>query len=189
MVTKKTTTKTTAAGQAKRPASAAKTAKPKGAAKAAGAQLQAGDRAPAFALADQSGTIHALADHRGRKVLVYFYPKADTPGCTTQSCSVRDARRGLGSRGVDVIGISPDKPVAQQKFDAKFGLGFPLLADEDHAVAEAFGVWGEKSMYGRKYMGIIRSAFLIDERGKIAVAWYGVSPKDTVPGALAALEA
>jgi len=120
-------------------------------------------------------------------VLIYFYPKADTPGCTTQSCSVRDARKDFGTQGVDVLGISPDKPAAQQKFDTKYGLGFPLLADEDHAVAEAFGVWGEKSMYGRKYMGIVRSAFLIDEKGKIAGAWYGVSPKDTVPGALAAL--
>ena len=149
--------------------------------------LQPGDPAPAFALADQTGAVHELADHKGRKVLVYFYPKADTPGCTTQSCSVRDARSSLGKRGVDVLGISPDKPAAQQKFDTKYGLGFPLLADEDHAVAEAFGVWGEKSMYGRKYMGIVRSAFLIDEKGKIAAAWYGVSPKDTVPEALAAL--
>ncbi len=149
--------------------------------------LALGDRAPAFRLRDQTGAVHALADHAGRKLLVYFYPKADTPGCTTQSCSVRDARAGLGKRGVDVIGISPDKPVAQQRFDGKYGLGFPLLADEDHAVAEAFGVWGEKSMYGRKYMGIVRSAFLIDEQGRIAAAWYGVSPKDTVPGALEAL--
>ena len=88
-----------------------------------------------------------------------------------------------------VVGISPDSPARLKKFDDKYSLGFPLLADEDHAVAEAFGVWGEKSMYGRKYMGIVRSAFLIDERGKIAQAWYGVSPKDTVPGALAALAA
>jgi peroxiredoxin Q/BCP len=159
------------------------------AAKKAGrkATLTSGDKAPAFALPDQTGAIHELAQHEGRKVLLYFYPKADTPGCTTQSCSVRDARAALRKRGVDVIGISPDKPTAQQKFDAKYELGFPLLADQDHAVAEAFGVWGEKSMYGRKYMGIVRSAFLIDEAGKIAAAWYGVSPKDTVPGALTAL--
>ena len=149
--------------------------------------LKPGDKAPAFALADQSGAVHQLADHKGRKVLVYFYPKADTPGCTTQSCSVRDARRDLGKQGVDVLGISPDKPAAQQKFDTKYRLGFPLLADEGHAVAEAFGVWAEKSMYGRKYMGIVRSAFLIDEKGRVVEAWYGVSPKDTVPGALAVL--
>ncbi len=177
----------------KTPSKAAKAAAKKPAAKAKVAgkagKLKAGDKAPAFALADQSGAMHALADHKGRKVLVYFYPKADTPGCTTQSCSVRDARAGLGKQRVDVIGISPDKPAAQQKFDTKYGLGFPLLADEDHAVAAAFGVWGEKSMYGRKYMGIVRSAFLIDEHGTIAGAWYGVSPKDTVPGALAALDA
>ena len=149
--------------------------------------LAAGDKAPAFALPDQTGVIHRLSDHKGRKLLMYFYPKADTPGCTTQSCSVRDARRDLGKQGVDVVGVSPDKPAAQQKFDTKYALGFPLLADEDHAVADAFGVWSEKSMYGRKYMGIVRSAFLIDEKGKIVEAWYGVSPKDTVPGALAAL--
>lgn len=151
------------------------------------ARLAPGDKAPAFALPDQRGEVHELTAHEGRRVLVYFYPKADTPGCTAQSCSVRDARAELGKQGVDVLGISPDKPSAQQKFDTKYGLGFPLLSDEDHAVAEAFGVWGEKSMYGRKYMGIVRSAFLIDERGRIAAAWYGVSPKDTVPGALAAL--
>ncbi|MEO6027025.1 MAG: thioredoxin-dependent thiol peroxidase [Candidatus Binatia bacterium] len=159
-------------------------AKPKA---AAAGKLQIGDKVPSFALADQSGATHALADHKGRKLLIYFYPKADTPGCTTQSCSVRDARRDFAKQGVDVVGISPDKSTAQQKFDTKYSLGFPLLADTDHAVAESFGVWGEKSMYGRKYMGIVRSAFLIDEKGKITGAWYGVSPKDTVPGALAAL--
>ncbi len=164
-----------------------KPARPKAAKSIPKGALKPGDKAPAIALADQTGAIHKLADHKGRKVLIYFYPKADTPGCTTQSCSVRDARRDLGKQGVDVIGISPDKPAAQQKFDSKYSLGFPLLADEDHAVAEAFGVWGEKSMYGRKYMGIVRSAFLIDGQGKIVEAWYGVSPKDTVPGALAAL--
>jgi len=188
--TKKTAAKKVAAKAAKtaqKPARAGKTAKPaKAAPKGA---LKPGDGAPAFALPDQSGAIHKLADYKGRKLLVYFYPKADTPGCTVQSCSVRDARRDLGKQGVDVVGISPDKPAAQQRFAAKYSLGFPLLADEDHAVATAFGVWGEKSMYGRKYMGIVRSAFLIDERGKIAAAWYGVSPKDTVPGAFAALGA
>ena len=180
--TKKPAARKAAAKSTKKPAvKAAKSTK------STKGQLKAGDTAPAFALADQAGALHKLADHKGRKVLIYFYPKADTPGCTVQSCSVRDARRDFGKRGVDVLGISPDKPAAQQKFDTKYSLGFPLLADEDHAVAIAFGVWGEKSMYGRKYMGIVRSAFLIDEKGKIAAAWYGVSPKDTVPGALAAL--
>ena len=179
MATTKTAKKTTPAKTKTTPA------------KRAGApvRLAPGDKAPAFALADQSGAVHKLAGHKGRKILVYFYPKADTPGCTVQSCSVRDARRDFAKQGVDVLGISPDKPAAQQKFDDKYSLGFPLLADEDHAVAEAYGVWGEKSMYGRKYMGIVRSAFLIDEKGKIAAAWYGVSPKETVPGAITALGA
>ncbi len=128
-----------------------------------------------------------LSDFAGRKLLVYFYPKADTPGCTTQSCAVRDAREDLSSLGMDVVGISPDEPLAQSKFDQKFGLGFPLLADTDHAVAEAYGVWGEKMNYGKKYWGIIRSSFLIDESGRVEQAWYKVSPKDTVPKARKAL--
>lgn len=183
MATTKARTKRPAA---KRPA-AKRTTTTKAATKGTAGKLRVGDKAPAFALRDQTGAAHTLASHKGRKVLLYFYPKADTPGCTAQSCSVRDGRRDFARQGVDVLGISPDKPAAQEKFDAKYGLGFPLLADEDHAVAEAFGVWGEKSMYGRKYMGIVRSAFLVDERGKLAGVWYGVSPKDTVPGALAVL--
>ena len=145
------------------------------------AKLKAGDKAPAFALADQGGKKVKLADFKGRKLLVYFYPKADTPGCTTQSCAVRDNLATLGKAGVDAVGISPDGSAAQKRFDEKFELGFPLLADEDHAVAEAYGVWGEKSMYGKKYMGIVRSSFLIDEKGRIVNAWYKVSPGDTVP--------
>jgi peroxiredoxin Q/BCP len=149
--------------------------------------LKAGDPAPAFSLLDQAGRSVSLADFAGRKLLVYFYPKADTPGCTTQSCAVRDAREDLSSFGVDVVGISPDRPDAQSRFDEKFGLGFPLLSDPDHAVADAYGAWGERSNYGRTYLGIIRSAFLIDERGRIEQAWYKVSPKDTVPNARRAL--
>jgi peroxiredoxin Q/BCP len=153
------------------------------------ATLGAGDKAPAFSLADQHGDTVKLSQFKGRKVLVYWYPKASTPGCTTQSCAVRDAKEDLASLGVDVVGISPDAPAANLKFDEKQGLGFPLLSDEDHAVAEAWGTWGEKSMYGRKYMGIIRSSFLIDEKGKIIEAFYKVSPKDTVPKARKALDA
>jgi peroxiredoxin Q/BCP len=153
------------------------------------ARLAAGDKAPAFALTGQDGKKVKLSDFKGRKLLLYFYPKADTPGCTKQACSVRDARDGLAAAGATAMGISPDPPAKQGKFDTKHGLGFPLLADEDHKVAEAYGAWGEKSMYGKKYMGIIRSSFLIDEKGKIAAAWYRVSPKNTVPNALAALEA
>jgi peroxiredoxin Q/BCP len=147
--------------------------------------LKPGDKAPAFTLLDQSEQKVKLSDFKGRKVLVYFYPKADTPGCTTQACELRDARPKLGD--TVVLGISPDKPAKQAKFDAKYELGFPLLADEDHAVAEAFDVWAEKSMYGKKYMGIVRSAFLIDEKGKVEQAWYKVSPKDTAANLLKSL--
>jgi thioredoxin-dependent peroxiredoxin len=149
--------------------------------------LKAGDPAPDFALPDQHGTTVRLSDLRGRKVIVYFYPRADTPGCTTQACSLRDAHEPLEVAGATVIGISPDKPAAQAKFDTKYGLGFTLLSDPDHAVADAYGAWGERSMYGKKYMGIVRSAFVIDEQGKIVEALYKISPKDTVPKALAAL--
>ena len=141
-----------------------------------------GDKAPAFTLLDQDGNKVKLSDFKGRKVLVYFYPKADTPGCTKQACGLRDVMPKVGD--TVVLGISPDKPAKQKKFDDKYSLGFPLLADEDHAVAEAFNVWTEKSMYGRKYMGILRSAFLIDEKGKIAEAWYKVSPQDTATNLL-----
>ena len=142
-------------------------------------QLAAGNRAPAFTLTDQHGKKVKLSDFKGKKVVVYFYPKADTPGCTTQSCALRDAEPDLKKLKAVVLGISPDTPEKQLKFDEKYGLGFPLLSDEDHAVADAYGVWAEKSMYGRKYMGIKRSAFLVDEKGRIAEAWYGISPKDT----------
>ena len=151
------------------------------------AKLQPGDKAPAIALKDQDGTTVRLSAFKGRKVLVYFYPKADTPGCTAQACAVRDALADLAHHGVAAVGVSPDKPKAQQKFYLKYGLGFPLLADVNHAVAEAYGVWGEKSMYGKTYMGITRSAFLIDEKGIITHAWYGISPKDTVPKVMEAL--
>jgi peroxiredoxin Q/BCP len=143
--------------------------------------LTAGDPAPPFALLDQNGDAVRLEDFAGRTLLVYFYPKADTPGCTTQSCAVRDARAGLKEAGVDVIGISPDQPKAQAKFDQKFGLGFPLLSDPDHAVAEAWGVWGEKTRYGKTYMGIIRASFLVGPDGKILSPFYNVKPEDTVP--------
>lgn len=152
------------------------------------AQLEIGDRAPAFTLVDQQGAKVKLSDFKGRKVIVYFYPKADTPGCTTQSCELRDHRSELTKLGAEVLGISPDAPAKQAKFDTKYSLGFPLLADEDHTVAEKFGVWAEKSMYGRKYMGIVRSAFVIDDKGKIAGAFYKVSPKDTVPKTKAVLD-
>jgi peroxiredoxin Q/BCP len=147
--------------------------------------LKPGDKAPAFTLLDQDEKKVKLSDFKGRKVLVYFYPKADTPGCTKQACGLRDAMPKVGD--TVVLGISPDKPSKQKKFDDKYSLGFPLLADEDHAVAEKFDVWTEKSMYGRKYMGILRSAFLVDEKGKIEEAWYKVSPQDTASNLLKAI--
>ncbi|MFV0307524.1 MAG: thioredoxin-dependent thiol peroxidase [Desertimonas sp.] len=149
--------------------------------------LQPGAKAPTFDLLDQSEQHVKLSDLRGRKVLVYFYPKADTPGCTTQACGLNEILDQVG--GTAILGISPDKPAKQAKFADKYSLGFALLADQDHVVAEAFDVWQEKSMYGRKYMGIVRSAFLIDERGVIEQAWYKISPKDTPKKLLAALEA
>ncbi len=148
--------------------------------------LTTGDKAPDFTLPDQDGSARRLSSYKGRTVLVYFYPKADTPGCTQQACGLRDIAEDIGD--TDIFGISPDKPAAQKRFDAKYGLGFPLLSDADHAMAEAYGVWKEKSMYGRKYMGIERSAFLIDPKGKVREAWYKISPKDTPKKLLEALE-
>ena len=146
-------------------------------------KLSKGDKAPSFQLKDQDGNLRSLSDYKGKKLLLFFYPKADTPGCTKQSCSVSESLEAFKDAGVACIGVSPDMPKDQKKFDEKFKLGFPLLGDEDHAIAEAYGVWGEKSMYGKMYMGIIRSSFLIDEEGKIIEAWYKVSPEDTVPNA------
>jgi peroxiredoxin Q/BCP len=152
------------------------------------ARLEVGDRAPAFTLVDQHDKKVKLSDFKGKKVIVYFYPRADTPGCTTQSCELRDHRKELTKLGAEVLGISPDTPAKQLKFDEKYKLGFPLLADEEHTVAEKYGVWAEKINYGKKYMGIVRSAFVVDEKGKIAGAFYKVSPKDTVPKTKAVIE-
>jgi peroxiredoxin Q/BCP len=151
------------------------------------AKLTAGDQAPELWLRDQNDKEIKLEDFKGRKLLVYFYPKADTPGCTKQSCNVRDAREELAGLGVDVVGISPDAPAKQKKFDDKYGLGFTLLSDQDNTIAKAYGAWGEKSMYGKTYEGIIRSSLLIDENGKVIQTWHKVSPKDTVPKALEVL--
>src|SRR5688500_2064541 len=152
--------------------------------------LKPGDKAPDFILLDQEGDKFSLSESlKKRKVphLVYFYQKADTPGCTTQACGLRDAIGATVHDKAVIVGISPDTPQKQKKFDDKYTLGFPLLADEDHSTAEAYGTWGEKSMYGKKYMGIIRSAFLVDPKGTITEAWYKVSPKDTPANLLKAL--
>ncbi len=151
------------------------------------ATLKKGDTAPNFNLVDQNGKHVKLADFKGKKVLLYFYPKANTSGCTKQACNVRDARSELEEIGVMVLGISPDGAEAQKKFDAKHSLQFPLLSDPDHRVAELYGAWGEKKMYGKAFMGIVRSSFLIDEAGKIVGAWYKVKPESTVPEARKAL--
>jgi thioredoxin-dependent peroxiredoxin len=153
------------------------------------AMLEPGDKAPELNLPDQNGSAVTLKAYEGRRVCVYFYPKADTPGCTQQSCLLRDLISDGTISDVAVIGISPDNSAKQKKFDDKYELGFPLLADTEHVVAEAFGVWKEKLLYGKKYMGIERSAFLIDEKGKIEKAWYKVSPKDTPAVLVEALSA
>jgi peroxiredoxin Q/BCP len=144
-------------------------------------KLKPGDKAPDFDLQDQSGKSVKLSDFAGSKLLVFFYPRANTSGCTKQAVSVRDSEEDLRGLGVSAVGISPDTPEKQKKFDEKHSLGFPLLSDADHAVAEAYGAWGEKKMRGKTYMGVIRSAFLIDENGVITGAWYKVKPVDTVP--------
>ncbi len=154
--------------------------------------LPEGDRAPDFTLPDQDGNEVALSSLRGETVVLYFYPRADTPGCTIQACGVRDRGAEYREAGARVLGVSPD-PVSDVKgFADKFDLDFTLLADADHAVAEAYGAWGERSMYGKKYMGVQRATFLIDPEGKIARVFPKVSPKthdDVVLGALAELSA
>jgi peroxiredoxin Q/BCP len=147
--------------------------------------LKVGDQAPAIELLDQNGKSVSLAKLGKKKVLVYFYPKADTPGCTTQSCGLRDIKGDVGRTAI--IGISPDKPDKLKKFDDKYKLGFTLLSDIEHEVSVAYKVWKKKSMYGREYMGIERSAFLIDANGIIQEAWYKISPKDTPLNLLKAL--
>ena len=147
--------------------------------------LKPGDPAPPFNLPDQSGQEVSLSGFRGRKVLVYFYPKADTPGCTAQACALRDVLGNVGTTAV--IGISPDPPKRQAAFDTKYSLGFPLLSDVAHTVAESYGVWVERSMYGRSYMGIQRSAFLASEDGTLEKVWDKVAPAATAENLLKAL--
>jgi peroxiredoxin Q/BCP len=139
--------------------------------------LGEGDKAPAFSLPDQNGEKVKLSDLKGETVVLYFYPRADTPGCTTQACGVRDRRADYEKAGARVIGISPDEVGAVGKFAGKFDLDFTLLADADHAVAEKYGTWVEKSMYGKKYMGVQRATFIVGPDGKIARVFPKVSPK------------
>jgi peroxiredoxin Q/BCP len=139
--------------------------------------LQPGDRAPDFTLPDQNGEEVTLSKLRGETVVLYFYPRADTPGCTTQACGVRDRSADYAAAGARVIGISPDEPEKIKKFDDKYDLGFTLLGDADHAVADAYGAWGEKSMYGKRYMGVQRSTFIVGPDGKVARVFPKVQPK------------
>jgi len=150
--------------------------------------LEAGDLAPDFEALTDTGETVRLSDFRGRRVVLYFYPKDNTSGCTTQACSFRDSYPEVEEKNAVVLGISPDSVASHQGFKTKYDLPFTLLVDQDHAIAELYGVWGEKSMYGRKYMGIIRSHFVIDEEGKIVDARLKVKPADSAKLALEALE-
>ena len=140
--------------------------------------IEPGDPAPDFTLPDQDGRPVKLSDFRGGPVVVYFYPKADTSGCTTQACGVRDHRADYAHAGATVLGISPDPVTKIKKFDEKHDFGFPLLADGDHAVAETYGVWVQKSMYGRTYMGNERTTFIVDPDGKVATVLRKVKPAE-----------
>lgn len=148
--------------------------------------LEVGKKAPAFTLKNQADESVKLSDYAGSKVMVFFYPKAMTPGCTNQACGLRDVADQIGD--TRIIGISPDQPDKLDRFDSKYELGFTLLSDPDHKIAEKYGVWAPKKLYGRSFLGIVRSAFLIDEKGKLEQVWYKISPKDTPKKLLAALE-
>ncbi|HEY7270653.1 MAG TPA: thioredoxin-dependent thiol peroxidase [Dehalococcoidia bacterium] len=149
--------------------------------------LKPGDTAPAFDTVDDQGNAVKLADLKGKRVVLYFYPKDNTPGCTQQACAFRDVYGDVEVKNAVVLGVSPDSAKSHQSFRNKFSLPFPLLIDQDHKIAEAYGVWREKSMYGRKYMGILRSHFVIGEDGKIIDARYNVKAPESAKLAMAAL--
>jgi peroxiredoxin Q/BCP len=149
--------------------------------------VEAGSKAPGFSLPADDGQAVKLEDLRGKRVVLYFYPKDDTSGCTTEACEFRDSWKALAKTGAVVLGVSPDSVNSHIKFKQKYKLPFPLLADTDHRVAEAYGAWGEKSMYGRKYQGILRSTFIIDEAGKVARVFPRVKPKGHATEVLEAL--
>lgn len=150
--------------------------------------IEAGQKAPAFSLKDQDGTTHKLSDYAGRPVILYFYPKDDTPGCTAEACAFRDNLPRFQTRKAQVLGVSILDEQSKAKFAGKYGLNFPLLADADHAVAEKYGAWQEKSRYGRKYMGVARTTYLIDENGKVAKRWDNVKVDGHAEDVLAAVE-
>ena len=151
-------------------------------------KLEAGDEAPAFSLPDQDGTTVSLADFAGGRVVVYFYPRDDTPGCTKEACQFNDNLHAFATAKVPVLGISADGAEKHRKFREKYGLTFPLLTDADHAVGEAYGAWGEKTLYGKKSIGVIRSTFLIAADGTIARPWYHVKADGHADKVLAELE-
>lgn len=146
--------------------------------------LQNGDPAPHFTLTADSGQPISLSDFAGQQVVLFFYPKADTPGCTRQACGFRDNFPLITAAGATVLGISPDSPEKLAKWRKKINLPYPLLSDPDHAVAEAYGVWGEKKLYGRAYMGIIRSHFVVDPAGNLADVRIKISPKKSIERAV-----
>ena len=147
-----------------------------------------GDPAPDVELPDEHGTIHRLADQRGRWTILYFYPKDDTPGCTVEACEFRDTNETIQERGAEVWGVSPQSAASKRAFREKFGLPFTLLADEQHQAAEAYGSWVEKENYGRKYMGTARTTFLIDPEGRVAKVWPKVKPEGHAADVLRALD-
>ncbi len=151
------------------------------------AELKTGDPAPDFETVDEAGEKVSLADLRGKRVVLYFYPKDNTSGCTAQACAFRDSYPQIENANAMVLGVSPDSAKSHQNFKAKFELPFPLLIDQDHAIAEKYAVWREKSMYGRKYMGILRSHFVIDEAGELIDVQYNVKATDSTPKAVASL--
>ncbi len=140
-------------------------------------RLEAGDKAPAFRRLDQEGNIKTNDDFAGRRLVVYFYPRAFTPGCTTESCDFRDRYQSFENAGYDIVGVSPDPVDKLDRFRTEHGLPFPLLSDEDHSMAEAYGAWGTKTNYGKQYEGLIRSTIIVDEKGTIEQAWYNVRAK------------
>ena len=151
------------------------------------AQITVGDQAPDFETVDDQNNRVKLSELRGKRVVLYFYPKDDTPGCTRQACGFRDNYSNVEGKNSVVLGVSPDDVESHQAFKSKFSLPFPLLVDQDHAIAEAYSVWGERERDGNKFMGIFRSSFVIDEAGKVVDAHYNVSPEESVESALAAL--
>lgn len=150
--------------------------------------IKEGTNAPAFKTTDANGETISLKDLKGQKVVLYFYPKDDTPGCTKEACSFRDAWAKFKKRGITVLGVSPDSEASHKKFETKYKLPFTLLADKDHVIADSYGVWGEKKFMGRKYMGVLRTTFLIDEKGKIRKVFEKVKPEDHASEVLEAFD-